>query len=172
LAKNVYRIYKKLSEGGSLLPPAIGFVFDGENRTTREKEDIVRESEGKVNFLPRRMYENYLINPDAIVSLITKLDNFSDQQVTQESITGWIEENKWKNDYFDDTKFAITKDQSKWAECVHGAKLLNDLLKSLSNGKYTYDKVRHGVVLTSWVVSNAPEELKDVVMILEKILSS
>src|SRR5690606_10728607 len=35
-------IYQRLSTSGAILPPAIGFVFDRENKTEKEIEDLKR----------------------------------------------------------------------------------------------------------------------------------
>jgi hypothetical protein len=56
---------------GALMPPAIGFIFDRELRSRSEIEDITRQSHGAVSFLPSRMYENYLLVPEAIVSVLS-----------------------------------------------------------------------------------------------------
>src|SRR5439155_11899920 len=58
------QLYQRLSGGRGLLPPAVGFIFDREGRSDGEREDLERY--GSVSFLPRRMYENYLLNPTGV----------------------------------------------------------------------------------------------------------
>lgn len=79
-AKSTFRIYRKLSTGRGLLPPAVGFIFDREGRSKREIQDLKRESKDdrgrpQVYFLARRMYENYLLNPQAIAEVVSEIPN-------------------------------------------------------------------------------------------------
>ncbi|MGH7492678.1 MAG: hypothetical protein ACREOO_09820, partial [bacterium] len=53
-SKTIFEIYERLSKGRGLLPPALGFIFDQEGRSERECKDLIRQSGGKVFFLPRR----------------------------------------------------------------------------------------------------------------------
>jgi hypothetical protein len=50
----ILEIYRRLTECRGLLPPAVGFIFDREQRSEQECQDLVRQSAGKVHFLPRR----------------------------------------------------------------------------------------------------------------------
>lgn len=68
----IFDIYDKLSGGKSLFPPAIGFIFDREGRSEKVIEDLRKRSQSPVEFLPRRMYENYLLHPKAIASVINE----------------------------------------------------------------------------------------------------
>ena len=58
-AQMVREIYKRVSTGNSLLPRAVGFVFDQDGRSPSEMADIVRQSKNAVKFIGRRTYENY-----------------------------------------------------------------------------------------------------------------
>lgn len=165
----VLRIYKKLSTGSTLIPPAIGFILDKEERSKDEQHDLEHESGGLIHFLHRRMYENYLINPEAIASVISKLENFSDKDINKEDIEKWLDKNQRDPKYVKDR---FSQKTETWLANVHGAKLLNDLFNALSENRYSYDKVRHGIKLTSWIIDNKPEELKEISDLLSSILDS
>jgi hypothetical protein len=62
-SKTVFEIYQRLSQGRGLLPPAIGFIFDREKRTPRERADLDASKQWKSIVLARKMYEYYLLNP-------------------------------------------------------------------------------------------------------------
>ncbi len=166
LSANVMHIYKKLSEGGVILPPAIGFVFDREGRSLPEQQELIKVSGGKVRFLPRRMYENYLINPNAIAAVISQLKDFSDAALKSSDLSRWIQDNGWRVEYFEKDNVPPPNDIDNWRKNVHGKRLLNDLFKDLSKNRYTYDQVRYGADITAWLVQNAPEDLKEVAEIL------
>jgi energy-coupling factor transporter ATP-binding protein EcfA2 len=160
----ILQIYRKLTQGGVLLPPAIGFIFDGEGLSQKEQEDIHRQGGGIVYFLPRRMYENYLLNPEAIAYVLSQLDE--NIRITSDEISKWIEENNKRPEYFRDKKIP----DGNWLENIHGAKLLNDLFTSLTKERYEYDKVEHGIMLTKWLIENRLNELKEVEELIHKVL--
>ena len=55
------------------MPPALAFSFDREGRTEKEMADIRRQSDGRVHFLHRRMFENYLLDPEAIAAVLSQV---------------------------------------------------------------------------------------------------
>ena len=75
-ATPVFEIYNDLSTSGSLIPPAIAFIFDSECFSQQKLDDIKRLSKGLAVFLPRRMYENYLLNPAAIAAVTSQIAGF------------------------------------------------------------------------------------------------
>ena len=48
----ILEVYERLSGATALLPPAIAFIFDAENRTARQCADLTRRRPGQVHFLP------------------------------------------------------------------------------------------------------------------------
>lgn len=129
----VLEIYRRLSEGRGLLPPAVGFVFDREDRSERERADLVRQSRGKVAFTDRRMYENYLLNPRAIAAVASGIEGFrKGGDVEPEEIERWLEEHRWKDKYFEKKVEEASRTDRTWLNDVHGAKLLKDLFQNLS----------------------------------------
>ncbi len=166
--RTVFRIYERLSEGRGLLPPAVGFIFDQEGRKEQERLDLERESRGRVVFTPRRMYENYLLNPHAIVAVTSQIEGMSaDSEVTLEEVEGWLECNRWESKYFGNRKVSESaRTNEVWLEKVHAAKLLEDLFEYLSGTRVTYRKVIHGTALTRWLLRNEPETLRELAQLI------
>ncbi len=162
------QIYERLSAGGGLLPPAIAFIFDREGRTAAEQEDLRRRGRGKVHFTPRRMYENYLLNPAAIATIASNTAGFRDPPVTEDEVREWLERNGWDGRYFETMPSERTHDV--WLREVRGAKILADLFSQLSEQRVVYDKVRHGVALTEWLLEHVPEDLREVGELIEHTL--
>jgi AAA15 family ATPase/GTPase len=161
----VVDIYKRLSGSQSLLPPAIGFIFDREGLTEQACQDLKRESEGSIFFLQRKMYENYLLNPTAIAALMSSIEGFPSVSVTE--IAEWLK-NQQQN-----RQNSGTENQSNvtWLENVDGAKLLKDLFKHFSEGLFEYDhKPEYGRVLTEWLINNQPDELLEIADLLKNVL--
>jgi hypothetical protein len=84
--RRVLEMYLRLSEARTLLPPAIAFVFDEECLAEQQKDDLTRMDRARVHFLPRRMYENYLLNPAAVAAVMNGIEGFRDQPVLEDEV--------------------------------------------------------------------------------------
>lgn len=162
-SETILKIYDRLTKGEGLIPPAIGFIFDRENRSQQDREDLIRRSQEKVVFLPRMMYENYLLNPEAIAYVISQIEGFRDAPVTPEEVQQKLQENRSASEY---------KTEEEWLREVHGAKVLEAIFKELSENRVEYDKVLYGVVLTEWIANNAPADLQEVADLIGSKVSS
>lgn len=164
--ERILRIYRKLCEGRGVLPPAVGFIFDREGRTETKREDLIRESGGTVAFLERRMYENYLLDLSAIASIMSSIEGFRDAPVEVEEIKAWLRAHGWNNEYFkamdEQERNDAPWNNDFWKRNVHGANILRDMFLSMSENRFPYEKVQHGVMLTRWMIENAPDGLMEV----------
>jgi len=168
-AKRVFEIYRRLTKGASLLPPAVAFILDDECRSEAVKRDLFKLSANLALFLPRRMYENYLLNPSAIVYLCNSISGFRTSQVTVDEVRAAIDKK------LSDPRYFCASDKVKtpadWLQNVDGARVLEELFRELSETRVEYEKVAHGIALTEWLIENAPGELDEVVQLLSKALS-
>jgi hypothetical protein len=160
----VWDIYSKLSGAGALMPAALAFSFDRDGRSQREMEDIIRHSGGIVCFLPRRMYENYLLDPDAIAFVMSA--ELGGKGCTAEEVQEWLKEHS--NEFFDGKSGS---ENTAWFRDVNGSGLLDRMFPGLSDNKLFLDKIRHGVMLTEWLAENKPDALQEVRDYLDKILA-
>ncbi|MDI1478228.1 AAA family ATPase [Polyangium sp. y55x31] len=175
-AKTVFEIYERLSKAKGLLPPAVGFVFDKEERTEKQMSDIRTQSNGVVTFTPRRLYENYLLNPRAIAAVINEITDFREKPVTDAEVDAWIrgQLDAWRegstevkrHKYFASASF----DGDRWKDSIHGAKLLERLFTELSETRVSYQKTEHSVRLTQWIAEHAPEDLRELADLLSNVL--
>src|SRR4029077_10545748 len=154
--QNIVRIYRRLSAASGLLPPAIGFLFDRESRTDQMITDLAREGHGKIAFLERRMFENYLLHPPSIAKLMAELPNFRPTVITPEEIDTWI------TDHRSDERFILKGDIDRWFQRVDGARLLSTLFEELSETRYIYRKIEYGLKLTRFILASAPAEFSEV----------
>jgi hypothetical protein len=171
-AKMIWEIYSQFSKSNALIPPAIAFVFDREQRTEAERTDLASRTLGKVRFLPRRMYENYLLIPEAIQAVLSALPSFQGASLTAERVKEWLETNGGKRTYIDEPSERINITSKTWLEKVNGAKLLHDLFAQLSENREEYRKTVNSVQLTEWLVANNPGSLAEMKEFLESILSA
>jgi energy-coupling factor transporter ATP-binding protein EcfA2 len=164
-AKTILEIYQRLCQGRGLLPPALAFSFDREGRTEAERGELSKNSGGLIHFIPRRTYENYLLNSKAVAVVLTEADKEHGPGTDEATVVKWIEENGRKKEYYDSSL-------GDWPVAVHGAKFLGDLFASLSEARVAYDKVKHGAKLTDWIIQNAPSDLSELAAYLKALLKT
>ena len=167
-SKTTVEIYERLSTGGGLLPPAIAFIFDREGKTVAEQDDLRRRSGGRVHFAPRRMYENYLLNPAAIAAVASNIEGFLDRPLTKGDVSEWLAQHRWDARYFETVPAEQTPEV--WLREVRGARILAALFSELSEQRVAYDKVQHGIALPEWLLEHSPQELDDVGQLIEGTL--
>jgi predicted ATPase len=165
-AHNVIRTYERLSllEGG-LVPPVVGFIFDRDGRSEQEQADLKRLSSGRIHFIGKRLFENYLLNPTGITTVLQNIES----QITERQILGWLEQNKSKAKYY--IKRPEPPDDDSWTDYVNGALLLEDMFASLTDQRVFFDKTVHSPLLTEWLLENHPRELRELSALLKRILT-
>jgi hypothetical protein len=165
-AKKVFEIYRSLAEGASLLPPAIAFILDQECRNEDAKRELCHLSGGRVRFLPHRMYENYLLNPEAITAVVNGIPGFSSEPVNADAISEAIGKKLMAQAFHCPDADTIT------TRTLDGARVLSEIFNEFSETRVPYEKVRHGIVLTEWLIENAPEDLGEITQLLGQILDT
>ncbi|MEG4248344.1 AAA family ATPase [Microcoleus sp. Pol10D4] len=173
----VFDVYDKLSGGSSLFPPTVGFVFDLEERCLQEMEDLQKRSQHPVKFLERRMYENYLLHPDAIAAALNQEDAGREQPVSGEEVRERLETHKLNKNYFPKPNTQRSKDDTpkhlanaKWIDKIDAAKVLAALFAELSEARVQFKKTSHSLMLTEWLLENNPEHFADLAQFLRDIL--
>ncbi len=69
-AKKVATIYKTLSESSFLAPPMVAIALDRERNSDSQITQTEIDSKGVVYFLPKTMLEDYLLDVDAVASVL------------------------------------------------------------------------------------------------------
>lgn len=123
------------------MPPTIGFIFDREARSDSEVADITRQSGGGVSFLPTRMYENYLLDADAVFAVLSDLN----VKVTADHLAAELRVR------LADPLYYAGRDVTK-AAGIDGAKVLRDVFSAASGDTLQYAKIRDGIALTQWLL--------------------
>lgn len=181
-AKLVFEIYEKLSGGNRIIPPAICFIFDSENKTEKIKKDIKKNSKQDVFFLNRRMFENYILHKKAILSILKKrAQEFKIEgiKITDKIILDWFISKFNKNKYYQHMgikSIELKYNDDIWYTKIHAAQFLNDIFYELLDEKYVYDKVIDSVDLVKWILENdipfikeLNEELKQTILKLQQM---
>ena len=163
-ADRVIGIYQQLSRGKGLRPPAIGFIFDSEDRKKEKRADLERQLGGRVKFINRRMYENYLLEPKAIATVLKELPGVNKKSVTVAKVRSWLEKEVKKPEYLCNTP------GEPWINTVDGAKVMERLFSHFSGQTVAYRKVEHGVKLTRWLLDNDAGSLREIALLVERLL--
>lgn len=156
-ADRIYGIYSKLSTASALIPPAVGFIFDSEQQSDKTKEDLRRRSRYMVHFLPRRMFENYLLDPESIFKTLIGVDDYPIKDLSTEKITNFI---------LSQNPSAFTEN---WFAEEHGAELLDKIIKYFSDGTFSYEKIKHGTLITKKILEIKPEIFREIFDLIQKI---
>jgi hypothetical protein len=170
VAERYFAIYARLSEGTGLVPPALAFIFDLEGRSPEQLDELRRRGKEKVHFLPRRLYENYLLDADAIAACVSEIDGFREEPVASAEIERWIGRLQWEKKYVGRDIPENERSDDLWVRDVHGARLLADLYADLSDQRVTYQKTTHSVALTRWLIEHKPEMFREIADMLSRIL--
>ena len=169
----MFDLYKRISGGNNLYPPAVGFVFDKECLSESDIEDLERRKPHPIKFIKRRMYENFLLHPDAIAFVLNQEDNEQKQSLTGEEIGEWLESNKLNKNYFSKTSNEEDLSDSQWVDKnIDAAKLLDALFANFSEARVEFRKTKHSVMLTEWLLENNPDSFAELVQFLRGILDA
>jgi hypothetical protein len=163
-----FQVYQRLAEASVLMPPTVAFVFDTEQRSEAHRQEIIRSAAGRAKFLPRRMFENYLLDPNAIAAVASAEPGFGN--VTASDVEMWLDGEGLQEPLFRPHKPPLLRTDAEWLDTVSGAKLLDRLFTALSDARVSYDKVKHGVALTEWLLQNNPGVLRPLATFLDGVL--
>ncbi len=160
-------IYHRLTFTTALIPPAIAFMFDSEGLTLTEMDDLKRASNGKIHFLKRRMYENYLLDANAITAVLSGMEDIDHPSVDE--VAAWLSAEISKKEHFRTTRGPAKSDTNDWQTQINGAEILRQLFLRVNA---PYDKVVHGLRLTESLIEQDRGTLRELADFLNGILSS
>lgn len=172
----VFDIYKKLTTGATLFPPAIGFIFDRESKTETKIQEL--EKRGKiekifVNFLRLPMYENYLLDAEAISVVINEESTWLETPISITQIQEYLDKMKQEKpslSLLQGVKIEEVSDNN-WLSKIHGANILESIFQELCDNKLEFRKTKHSYNLTEWLVENKPDFLSELAEELGNLLN-
>lgn len=171
VVKLVVELYRKLSTSTGLIPPAIGFVFDREERSANQLDDLRHITDRRARFLKRRLYENYLLHAEAIAAVMNSIEGFSEWDVAVDEVQKWLDSTGHDAKYTRVNQVDADLGED-WIIRVHGADILKDLFTKFSETRVSFSKTEHSVQLTKWLIDHEPEQLQEIADLLTELLSS
>lgn len=178
---HIFKLHEAVSGTDSVISPKMTILLDREIGKESENEDLIREfGEDKFNFIPYAMYENYLLDAQAITHILefTKTTEHyeekseeTDVEVNVENVKNWIAENY--KEFLSDKSKDLELDNSECLVKLDGAKLLDKLFKCFLGKPFGYEpyKVEYGEKLTQWLLENKPEQLAELKDFLINLIS-
>jgi predicted ATPase len=154
----IYKIYLKISNAVSLFSVPTSFSFDSELLSDAEKQKMHADSNGLVRFLPRRNFECYLIDIEAISSLIEE----KDPEVNKSEIKSLVK--KMLVEISAETQFSISQwkgdlEDESWLQYVDGAGLISEVCARATEQRVNYSKKHDSVVLLRSILDKNPKKL-------------
>ena len=148
-AKKVAAIYKTLSESSFLAPPMVAITLDREKKSDSQIKQMENDSEGVVYFLPKTMLEDYLLDVDAIASVLSQE---ADSQISSVQVaTAMSGAVKNKN--------CLLTPLNPGSTVLHAANVLDFVFEQLATMKY--HKTAHGPKIAEWLLTNKPTALAE-----------
>lgn len=158
--KKVAEIYKKLSQGSFLAPPMVAIALDREKRSASEIAQTEKDCAGVVYFLPRTMFEDYLLSAAAIAAVLTQE---LEKQVAQAEVETALQ-----------TAIAsescLLNAGNKSSRATHAAKVLECVFQSV--GTMEYRKTAHGPKIAEWLLANKPGDFQELKEWFDRFLST
>ncbi|MGJ5633482.1 ATP-dependent nuclease [Nostoc sp. CALU 1950] len=163
----VFDIYKKLTTGASLFPPAVGFIFDRESKTETKIQELEKRG---VTFLRLPMYENYLLDPEAISITINEEAKWLETPISLTQAQEYLDKIKEEKSYLLQGVKREEVLENNWLSKIHGANILESMFQELCDNKLEFRKTKHSYKLTEWLVENKPDLLSELAEELENTL--
>ncbi|MFZ1005576.1 MAG: hypothetical protein WAN65_01985, partial [Candidatus Sulfotelmatobacter sp.] len=134
-----------------------------------------RMDPGRVRFLPRRMYENYLLDPATVAGVMNSIVGFRDQPVLENEVRQFFEgrrgarkEGGQQLRYFCAGTVDVPDD---WESKIDAAKLLEDAFRELSETRVSFEKTTHSVAITERLIADRPDALREITDFLAQLLA-
>lgn len=166
----VYKIYQRLSKVSGPLDVEVAFSFDSEELTEREKSEMIRDSRGAMQFLPRRMMECYLVNPEAIAEFLLQRDqeqNNVDADLVTRKLVELAETAKFKI-----PEWTGDLAEPSWLAKVDAAKLISECCGQISEHRVTFNKKNDTLALLQRILATHREQVTELLEHVEKLVSS
>ncbi|WP_411196245.1 AAA family ATPase [Rhizobium sp.] len=150
----VFDIYSRLSGATAALAGAATFAFDAEELTPQQMVGLKKRANHRLLFLPRRMFECYLVHPGAIATVINS--SLEDDPVSIADVEAFLRGNggspkykaakTWNDDWYHEA----------WLKAVDAAMLIKDMFDRLSGARIAYNKRIHSFAIIKEILATEP----------------
>jgi hypothetical protein len=166
---NALEVYERLTVGDVLVPPAVRFIFDKDDKSSNELSALSLRTKSRMMFLDRYCYENYILNCSAIASVLSEELEDQGNILASDVEKTFREVSTTKNLYHNNP--LVSMDNEAWIHDVDGAELLNAVFYKLTDHKVKFSKTKHAGKLTKWILKNDPDFLLPLADFLNNAIS-
>jgi len=166
-AAMAFDIYDKVSRMASPLTRSCVFTMDRETMSDSDVASLIAKAGNRLLVLNRRCYENYLIEPQSLETLLTALE----PSISTGTVATWLETNGGSAEYDAQREWNGDPTATPWLVKVNGAKLLADLFGQLTEQRHTYQKTTHSPQLTQIILESRPGALSELLGFAGEIVS-
>lgn len=166
--ERVWDLYQRLSTAGGLVPANASFLFDRDECSEQKIADLQRKSKDAIQFLPRRTYENYLLDPGLWLGELSSVAETHDVQ--HEVTSGWIDQ--W---VLENARPFLPKDapncvpfDADFKRHVNGPALLKQLFHDAINVEYR--KTEHSLSLTRRLLDSRNADCEELKTLVAKLV--
>lgn len=170
--ERIISIYERLTNSGGLIPPTVCFVLDREGRTEAEINEMIRRSANKIKFIDVRLYENYILDSEAIFLVLKDISEKHqfELSIDQTKIEELLKTKLNSPKYYEKNIVPLT--DSEKLKGVHGANILTDIFKEVSENTVEYRKIPYSKDITNKLIHLRSEKLTELRLFLEQLLSA
>ncbi|MBY5734063.1 AAA family ATPase [Rhizobium leguminosarum] len=164
----VFDIYDRLSSAASALSGAATFAFDSEGLNDDQMGDLSKRAKGRLLFLPRRMFECYLLHPPAIATVMNS--SLDGAPVSPEAIDRFLIANGGISKYKAGGEWNGDWKNEKWLKKVDAANLLSDLFNNLSEARLGFSKRVHSFGILKEILAHERSHIEGLIEFVKKLV--
>ncbi|MBY3347313.1 ATP-dependent nuclease [Rhizobium laguerreae] len=165
----IFDIYSRLSNAAAALSGAATFAFDAEELNDQQMADLKRQAKERLLFLPRRLFECYLIHPAAIVTVIN--GHLEEKPVTVTEVEAFLRANGGLAKYKAATAWTGDLSDENWLKCVDAAVLLNDLFSKVSEARLAFSKRTHSFAIVKEILATDPGFAQELIQFVKELVT-
>lgn len=158
----IFQIYSRLSTAAASIESHASFAFDREELTEQQIDDLSRAGKGQVRFLPRRLFECYLLSPDAIARVINAELDEADA-VSEDDVASLLMELAGDPRFKTQALWSGSLSDEAWLKQVDAAKLLGEVFSRASNTKLTFQKRKHSFEVMKDILAHDADSLAELI---------
>jgi hypothetical protein len=155
----LFSVYERLSRVTLPLVKSVAFTFDSEDLSETDKADLSRRAGGKLLFLPARHLECFAISAPSIAELINTYDT-RDTPVDRATVEAELTRVGGDPKYRAVDEWHGDINDSGWYQAVDAARLLADVIGTLTETRVSFEKTRHTLELLQGTLRHEPTKLE------------
>jgi len=101
-----------------------------------------------------------------------EIEGFRDRPLSEEEVGGLIEQMRNDVRYFQPLQVDVRNLGDDWERVIHAARVLSDVFSQLSETRMAYDKVKHSMRLTNWLIEHNPATLKEISDLILRVIDA